>query len=49
MINSVFLLLVGNGLIFLVEIMDMNINNKSATDIIFFITKFTNSCRIMKK
>ena len=41
MINSRFGLTAGNGLIFLVEIMDMNINSKSATSIIFFLTTFT--------
>ena len=41
MINSRFWLLAGNGLTFLVEILDMNINNKSATSIIFFLTTFT--------
>ena len=35
MINSRFWLSAGNGLIFLVEILDMNINNKSATSIFF--------------
>ena len=41
MINSRFLLSAGNGLIFLVEILGMNINNKSATYIFFFLTTFT--------
>ena len=41
MINSRFWLSVGNGLIFLVEILDMNINNKSVTNIICSITKLT--------
>ena len=41
MINSRFWLLAGNGLIFLVEILDMNISNKSATSIIIFLTTFT--------
>ena len=35
MINLRFWLLAGNGLTFLVEILDMNINNKSATSIFF--------------
>ena len=39
MINLRFWLSAGNGLIFLVEILDMNINNKSATSnsIFFFL------------
>ena len=41
MINSRFGLTAGNGLIFLVEILDMNINNKSATSLFFFLTTFT--------
>ena len=41
MINSRFWFLAGNGLIFCVEILDMIINNKSATSIIFFLTTFT--------
>ena len=35
MINSRFLLSVRNGLIIRVETLDMNINNRSATNIIF--------------
>ena len=37
MINSRFGHTAGNGLIFLVEILDMNINNKSATSLFFSI------------
>ena len=41
MINSGVLLSIRNEFIFLVEIVDMNINNKNANSIIVFITKFT--------
>ena len=41
MINSCVLLSIRNEFIFLVGIVDMDINNKNATRIIVFITKFT--------